>query len=140
MSARRLKRALSENDGEVPHAAEDLGNTIGQALVDGKVGDVWSMATSTFRQRNPREAFVDRWSNALSERGGLTAFEVSNAGRIDLQYVPGLEDVEQSQFVAFLEIVFGTKDVPLDNEKAFAVGVVVLIDEGQIRVGAIHAR
>ncbi len=140
MSARRLKRALSDSDVEVPPVAEDLGNTIAQAFVTGKIADVWSMSTEAFRQRNPREAFVDRWTAAIAERGSFTSFEVSNAGNIDLQYVPGLEDVPQSMFVAFIEIVFATPTVPLDNEKAFTVGAVLLFDDGQLRLGAVHAR
>lgn len=140
MSARRLKRALSESDAEVPPVAEDLGNTIAQSFMTGKIADVWSMSTATFRQRNPQGAFVDRWTQAIAERGGLTEFEVSNAGNIDLQYVPGLEDVPQSMFVAFIEIVFASPTVPLDNEKAFTVGAVLLFDDGQLRLGAVHAR
>jgi hypothetical protein len=140
MSARRLKRALSESEAEMPASAEDLGSTIAQAFVSKNVGDVWGMATATFRERNPREQFVDRWTEAITERGGFTAFEVSNAGSIDLQYVPGLEDVPQSQFVALLEIVFASPSVPLSDEKAFAIGAVLLFDDGQLRIGALHAR
>jgi hypothetical protein len=140
MSARKLKRALSESDTEVPPVAEDIGNTIAQSFVTGKVGDVWSMSTATFRQRNPREAFVERWDEAIKERGGLTGFEVSNAGNIDLQYVPGLEDVPQSQFVAFIEIVFATPTVGLENDEAFTIGAVLLFDDGQLRIGAVHAQ
>ncbi len=140
MSARRLKRALSESEQELPAVAEDLGSTIAQAFVDGKPAEIWGMTTATFRERNPRDAFVERWTQAIAERGGLTAYEVSNAGAIDLQYVPGLEDVPQSQFVAFIEIVFASPTVPLTDEKAFAVGAVLLFDDGQLRVGAVHAR
>lgn len=141
MSARKLKRALSDsNDDELPPIAEDLGGTIATALMTGELGHVHALGTATLRQRTSREAFIDQWSTALGERGKLTGFEVSNAGTIELQYVPGLEDVPQSQFVAFLELVFGTETVPLDDEKAFAIGVVVLFDEGQPRIGAIHVR
>lgn len=140
MSARRLKRALSDSDAEVPPVAEDLGNTLAQSFMTGKIADVWSMSTATFRQRNPQDAFVARWTDAIAERGGLTEFEVSNAGHIDLQYVPGLEDVPQSLFVAFIEIVFASPTVPIDNEKAFTVGAVLLFDDGQLRLGAVHAR
>lgn len=139
MSARRLKRALSESEEDLPEVAEDFGATIAQAFMNGQLGDVWSMGTKQLRERTPRDAFVERWNQAIAERGALKTFEVSNAGYIDLQYVPGLEDVPQHQFVAFLEIVFGTDALPLDNEKAFAVGAVLLFDE-QLRIGAIHAR
>lgn len=140
MSARRLKRALSESENELPAVAEDLGSTVAQAFVSGKPAEVWGMGTATFRERNPKETFVERWTQAITERGGLTEFEVSNAGAIDLQYVPGLEDVPQSQFVAFIEIVFASPTVPLSDEKAFAVGAVLLFDDGQLRIGALHAR
>jgi hypothetical protein len=140
MSARKLKRALSDSDADVPAVAEDLGNTIAQSFVSGNLADIWSMSTATFRQRNTKDAFVSRWNDAIAERGGLTAFEVSNAGNIDLQYVPGLEDVPQSQFVAFIEIVFASPDAPLESEKAFTVGAVLLFDDGQLRIGTIHAR
>jgi hypothetical protein len=140
MSARRLKRALSDSDADVPAVAEDLGNTIAHSFVSGNLADIWSMSTATFRQRNAREAFVARWTDAIAERGGLTEFEVSNAGNIDLQYGPGLEDVPQSQFVAFIEIVFASPTVKIDDEKAFTVGAVLLFDDGQLRIGTIHAR
>jgi len=140
MSARRLKRALSDSDAEVPPHAEDLGNTIAQAFVSGQIADVWGMSTAAFRQRTPREAFVERWTEAIAERGGVTAFEVSNAGNLDLQYFPGPEEVPRSQFVAFIEIVFASPNVPLESEKAFGVGAVLLFDDGQLRIGAIHVR
>jgi hypothetical protein len=140
LSARRLKRALSEGEDEVPGGADDLGNTIAQSFMSGKLGDVWGMSTATFQSRNSREAFIDRWNQAITERGGFTEFEVSNAGNIDLQYVPGLEDVPQSQFVAFIEIVFASPTVPLSDENAFTVGAVLLFDDGQLRIGAIHAQ
>lgn len=140
MSARRLKRAFSESDAGLDPAAEDYGTKIAQAFVAGRLGDVHAMCTPTFQERNPRDRFVDRWRQTIDERRGLTGFEVSNAGHIDLQYIPGLEDVPQSQFAAFVEIVFSAPDVPLDHEAAFAVGVVVLDVDRQLRIGAIHAR
>lgn len=140
MSARRLKRALSDSDDDLPGLAEDLGTTVARAIISGEHGEVYGMTTQTFRARTPRDSFVERWAATVARHGPLTAFEVSNAGRIDLQYVPGLEDVPQELFVAFIEIVFGSQALPLDNENAFAVGVVLLLDDGQLRIGAIHAR
>jgi len=142
MSARKLKRALSADaaDVELPAAAEDFGATIAQQLMSGQIGDVHAMSTHAFRERNPRDSFVERWQSAMSERPGLAKFEISNAGPIELQYIPGLEDIPQTQFVAFIEIVFGSPTVPLEDEKAFAVGVVLLIEDGLLRIGAIHAR
>lgn len=140
MSARRLKRALSEGDDDVPEVANDVGLSIARSFVAGRIGDVWDLGTRQFRERNPRGAFIERWGQALAERGLIQKFEVSNAGAIDLQYVPGLEEVPQSEFVAFLEIVLGTDALPLENEKAFAVGAVLLLEDGNVRLGAVHAR
>ena len=140
MSARRIKRALSEGDTDLPDVANDLGTSIAQSFMSSSIDDVWLAGTRHFRERNPRGPFVDRWSQAIRERGPLRAFDVSNAGAIDLQYVPSLEDVPQSEFVAFVEIVFGTEALPLDNEKAFAVGAVLLLEDGNVRLGALHAR
>lgn len=140
MSARRLKRALSEGDDDVPEVANDVGLSIARSFVAGRIGEVWDLGTRQFRERNPREAFIERWSQALAERGAIQKFEVSNAGAIDLQYVPGLEDTAQAEFVAFVEIVLGTEALPLDNEKAFAVGAVLLLEDGNVRLGALHAR
>jgi hypothetical protein len=140
MSARRLKRALSESDEELPPAAEDLGTTVAQAFIAGRIADIHSMGTAAFQQRTDHDRFVERWRDAIKERGGFTGFELSNAGRIDIEYVPGLEEVPQSQFFAFVEIVFSSPDVPLDHDKAFTIGVVVLHDGGRVRIGAIHAR
>ena len=52
-----------------------------------------------------------------------SGFEVSNAGQIDLGFIPGLEEVPQSSFVAFLEIAFSTPNVPLTADNAFAIHV-----------------
>ena len=70
----------------------------------------------------------------------LTGFEVSNAGEIELHYIPDLEEVPQDQFFAFVELVFSSPDVPLDDERALAIGVVLLRAENGLRIGAIHAR
>ena len=140
MSARKLKRAIAGSEESLPPAAEDFGATVAQAIVDGKLADVLAMGSHGLRQRNPRAGFIERWSTAIADRGGLTSFEVSNAGQIELQYIPGLEDVPQTQFVGYLEIVFASPTVPIEDEKAFAVGVVLLIEDGLLRVGAIHAR
>lgn len=141
MSARKLKRAMSDTDDELPPVADDLGTKIAQAFIAGRLGDLHTMGTSAFRDRTRREAFEQSWREAVERQGGtLTGFEVSNAGAIDLGFIPGLEDVPQTQFVAFVEIVFSTPTHPLDDENAFTVGV-VLLDEGQgAQIGALHAR
>lgn len=140
MSARRLKRALSEGDDDLPQVAEEAGTTIAQAFLAGRFDEIYALCTPLLQSRTDAQRFITRWRDAIAERGGLTAYEVSNAGRIDLQYVPGLEEVDQSQFIAFVELVFSTPTVSLDQDKAFAVGVVLLNHDGVPRIGAIHAR
>lgn len=140
MSARKLKRALSNSDVELPAEAEQAATAIAQAFVAGRVADVYAMTTPGFQQRTEAARFAEEWSKAIAERGPLTGFEVSNAGDIDLHYVPGLEEAPQSDFLAFAEIVFSTPEVPLDQEKAFTVGVVLVAGDGQPRIGAIHVR
>ncbi len=46
----------------------------------------------------------------------------------------------QEEFVAFVEIRFSSIDVPVEDEKAFTIGVVMLDRDDEIRLGAIHAR
>ena len=140
MSARKLKRALSEGDQELPPKAEEIGTAIAQAFVSGKFADVYQRCTPNLQGRTPLPRFVESWEQTVRDRGALTGFEVSNAGAIDLQYIPGLEDVRQDRFFAFVEIVFSTPTVPLDDEKALAVGVVLLASDDGPRIGAIHAR
>jgi hypothetical protein len=140
-SARKIKRALSESDvEELPETASEIGTRIAQAFVAGRFADVHAMGTTFFRERNARTRFEDNWRDAVAERGPLTGFEVNNAGQIDLQYIPGLEDVPQEAFVAFVEIAFSTPEIPLEHDKAFAIGAVLLDDGGDVRLGAIHAR
>lgn len=134
--ARKLKRAISE-----PSTSNEFGTTIAQAFVSGgRFAEIHAMATALFQERNPRDAFCARWREVALERGPFTGYHVSNAGHIDLGYIPGLEEVPQSQFVAFLTIAFSSPNVPLDDDKAFAIGVVLLQDRGVIKIGALHAR
>ena len=134
--ARKLKRAISE-----PSTSNEFGTTIAQAFVSGgRFAEIHAMGNAQFQDKNPREAFCARWRDVALARGPFTGFNVSNAGHIDLGYIPGLEEVPQSQFVAFLTITFSSPSVPLDDDKAFAVGVVLLQDRGVVKIGAIHAR
>jgi len=137
MSARKLKRALSNSEVELTPEADQVATAIAQAFVAGRVADVYALGAPALHQRTDRSRFVEDWAKTIGERGPLTGFEVSNAGEIELHYVPGLEEVPQSEFVAFAEIVFSSPEVPLDHDKAFTVGVVFLAGP---RVGAIHVR
>jgi hypothetical protein len=139
-SARRIKRALSESDQGLSPDAEDLATSVAQAFVSGRFADVYALGTPHLKERTARDRFVDSWRTTVGERGPLTGFKISDAGRIDLHYIPGLEDVPQGQFVAFVELVFSSPEIPLEHESAFVVGVVVLASDGGLRIGAIHTR
>jgi hypothetical protein len=139
-SARKFKRAVTGGDEELPPEADALGNKIAQAFVGGKFADIHALGTPSLQKRSTRDQFVASWRDAIRDRGPFTGFEVANAGQIDLGFIPGLEETPQSQFVAFLEIAFSSPDVPLDDDKAFTVGVVLLDEGGQVRLGALHLR
>jgi hypothetical protein len=139
-SARRIKRALSESDQGLSPDTEDLATSIAQAFVSGRFADVYALGTPHLRERTAPDRFVDSWQASVRDRGPLTGFKISDAGRIDLHYIPGLEDVPQEQFVAFIELVFSSPEVPLEHENAFVVGVVLLASPGGLRIGAIHTR
>ena len=139
-SAKKLKRAVTGGDEELSPEAEKLGERIAQAFVAGRFSDVHALGTPGFQARTPRESFVRTWQDATRERGPLTGFEVNDAGNIDLGFIPGLEEVPQASFVAFLEIAFSTPNVPLTADNAFAIGAILLAEGGTIRLGALHAR
>ena len=139
-SARKIKRALSETDApeELSPEAQAVGDKIAQAFVAGRFADVFEMCMPLLKQKQNGYEFAQSWKNTVPSP--LTGYEVANSGDIDLQYIPGLENVHQDALVAFLEIAFSSPGVPLDDDKAFAIGVVLLDDDGRIGIGAIHAR
>jgi hypothetical protein len=139
-SARKFNRAVTGADEEelIPEAHE-LGNEIGRAFVSGRFADIHDIGTSIL-QSQPREQFVESWQTVVRYRGPFTGFEVANAGKIDLGFIPGLEEVPQSQFVAFLEIAFSSPEIPIEDKQAFTIGVVLLDESGQVRLGALHSR
>jgi hypothetical protein len=139
-SARKFKRAVTGGDAELTPVALELGNTIARAFVAGRFADVHALGTNSFQERTARDQFVARWLDAAQARGPFTSFEVSNAGQIDLGFIPGLEEVSQEQFAAFIEITFSNPTISLDDDKAFAVAVVLLDEGGEVRLGALHAR
>ena len=137
--AKKLKRAVSEGDVELTPDANELAAAIGQAFVAGRFADVRELGTPPFQARNRPDTFVSRWKATVGERV-LTSFSITDAGYIDLAYVPGLEEVEQDDFVGFAQIMFSTPDTKLDDERAFAVAAVLLNHNGKVRLGALHAR
>jgi hypothetical protein len=138
-TARKFKRAVTGGDEvELSPEAHELGQKIAQAIVANRFGDVHAMSTRAVQQRTPRDVFDARWRDAVKERVPFTGFAISDAGEIDLAYIPGLEDTPQEQFVAFLEIAFSTASVPLDDKAAFTVAAVLLDDDGVLRLGALH--
>ncbi len=140
LSARKFKRALTGDDEELSAEHEELGNLVARALVAHKPGDLYAMGSTELREHVDRMQFESQWRDILAGRGALTGFEVSNPGKIDLAFIPGLENVPQERFMVFLEIAFSTPEIRLDDERAFVIGV-VFVDEGGItRLAAIHSR
>lgn len=139
-SARKIKRAVTGGEQELDPRATELGEKIAQAFVAGRFEDVHKMGTPGFQARLGRQPFVERWRDAVRERGTLTGFEISDAGAIDLGFVPGLEDVPQSQFLGFVQIAFSDPQTSLEDERAFTIGAVLVVYEGLPLLGAIHKR
>ena len=137
--AKKLKRAVSEGDAELSPEANQLAVSIGQAFIAGRFGDVHALGTPPFQKRTSREVFEASWRATVANRV-LTGFSITDAGHIDLGYVPGLEEVSQDDFVGFAQITFSTPEVKLEDEKAFAVAAVLLDHDGVVRLGALHAR
>jgi len=140
--ARKVKRALTPThaEEELSPEAQELGEKIGQAFVAGRFADIHAMTTPGFQEHTSRTKFESSWRDATRERGPFTGFEASNVGQIDLGFIPGLEAVPQSQFVAFVEIAFSSPGLALDDKKAFVVGAVLLDHGGAVRIGALHTR
>jgi hypothetical protein len=138
-SARKLKRAVTGGDPELPEGTQKLGDQIALAFVAGELADVYALGTAEVQKREDRDAFVARWKDIVGDRE-LATYEVSDAGQIDLHFIPGLEDTPQDQFLAFLEIAFGTAEVPVEDERAFVLGAVLLDINGDFKLGALHRR
>ena len=116
-----------------------LAVAIGQAFIAGRFGDVHALGTPPFQKRTSRESFEASWRATLGDRV-LTGFTITDAGHIDLAYVPGLEEVSQKDFVGFAQITFSTPEIKLEDDRAFAIAAVMLDHDGKIRLGALHAR
>jgi hypothetical protein len=137
-SARKLKRAVTGGDDELTSDAQEIGTAIAQAFVTNRFADVHALGTEAFQTRTPRDNFASGWAESIGERGPLTGFEISNAGQLEVGYIPGLEEVPQSQFAGFLEIAFSSPGVALDDDRAFTIGAVLLHEDGKVRLGALH--
>ncbi len=139
--SRKIKRAITEGDDtELSPEAEDLAHKIAQAFVAGRFADVYAMGAPNFQEATRRDKFQQSWAEAAEEHRPLTGFRVADHGKIDLGFIPGLEEVPQSQFAAFIEIAFSGIDVPVDDPRAFTVGVVLLDQDGELKIGALHRR
>ena len=139
-SARKFTRAVTGADEELSPVANEVASMVARAFIAGKFEDVHALGTHGFQERTDRARFVTTWADAARARGPFTSFEISSVGNIDLHFIPGLEEVPQSQFRAFVEIRFATPGVTADDDKAFAVAVVILDEDGETRIGALHAR
>ena len=137
-----VKRALTPTapNEELSPETRNLGEKIGQAFVAGRFADVYEMTTPAFQQHTSRAQFESSWRDATRDRGPFTGFEASNVGEIDLGFIPGLEEVPQEQFVAFIEVAFSSPGFKIEDKKAFVVGAVLLDQNGAIRIGALHTR
>jgi hypothetical protein len=138
--ARKFKRAVTGGESEPNPGAHELGEAIAQAFVAGRLADVHAMTTTALQERTACEDFITTWQGTITERGPLTGFDISDIGAIDLGFIPGLEEVPQDQFVAFLELTFSNPTVTLDDANALVVAAVVLDQEGELRIGALHTR
>jgi hypothetical protein len=139
-NVQRLKRAVTGGDDELPLDVRKLGERIARAFVASRFADVYALGTAGFRERLGADTFQQRWRDTVAARGPLTGFDISSSGSIDIGFIPGLEEVPQDDFVAFLQLAFATPTVPLDAENAFVVGAVLLREDGVPRLGALHAR
>ena len=137
--ARKLSRAVTGGGEEPDPQVHALGEEIARAFIAGRFADVHALGTSGFRARNEVERFEARWRDAVADRLPLTGYSVADAGPIDVQFIPGLEDVDQEHFIAFLHLTFSSPEIPLTDERAFVIGAVVLDDGGAPRLGALHA-
>ena len=137
--AKKLTRAVSESDVELSPEANNIATKIGQAFIAGRFGDVHDLGTPPFQKKTSKESFAASWRATVGDRT-LTSFSITDAGHIDLGYVPVLEEVSQDDFVGFAQITFSTPGVKLDDEKAFAIAAVLLDHDGKVRLGALHAR
>lgn len=134
--ARSLKRALSDNDKGLPPELGEVGHEIGRCFIANRFADIHRTAAPVFQQNNELTRFVTRWRDAVAGVAPFTSFAVSNAGNIELAFVPSLEDIPQKQFAGFLEITFANPT----QEDAFTIGAVLIAQGGKVLVAALHAR
>ncbi len=138
--AKKLKRAVSDDEPELTPEANEVAVAIGQAFIAGRFGDIYARGTQALQQRNTsRDVFESRWRATVGDRT-LTSFSITDAGFIELAFIPGLEEASQDDFVGMAEITFSTPEVAFDDDKAFAVAAVLLDQGGRVVLGAIHAR
>lgn len=137
--AKKLSRAMTDSDVELTPEANELAVAIGQAFIAGRFADIHALGTPPFQQRASAESFAASWRATVGGRT-LTGFSVSDAGDIDLAFIPGLEEVSQDDFAGFAQITFSTPEATLEDERAFAIAAVLLDHDGRIRLGALHAR
>jgi len=138
--ARKFKRAVTGGKDDLGEAEQEVAAQLGRAFVAGRFRDVHAMGTPALRERTALEQFETRWRSAARDHLPLTGFVVADAGPIELGFIPGLEDVPQERFAAFLEIEFSSPKTAFGADGAFVVGCVLLHDDGTLRIGAIHTQ
>ena len=138
--ARKFKRAVTGGGDELGPDEQELGARIGRAFVAGRFRDVHAMCTPALQQRVASEQFETRWRSAAQDHLPFTSFAIANAGHIELAFIPGLEEVPQDQFAAFLEIQFSSPRAARGSDDVFVVGCVLLQRDGKLEIGAIHTQ
>jgi hypothetical protein len=137
--AKKISRAVTESDVELSPEANELAVAIAQAFIAGRFADIHALGTPPFQSRTNADAFAATWRATVGDRT-LTGFSVTDAGHIDLAFIPGLEEVSQDDFAGFAQISFSTPGAKLEDERAFAIAAVLLDHDGRVRLGALHAR
>lgn len=136
--ARKFKRAVTGGDDELSAELHEFADRIARAFIGNKFEDLHALGTEGFQHRTGRAQFAASWRDAVKGRLPLTGFSVADAGPIEIGFIPGLEEVPQEQFLAFVRITFSSPNVSLDDERAFVVGAVLLDEGGLTRIGALH--
>ena len=136
----RRARALSEGDATLPPEVEALCNNLALAFVGGRFADAYALTATNLQQRQSRDRFEAAWRDASRDHGPFTGFGIANLGKIDLAFIPGLEDVPQAKFMAFVELTFSTAERTIEDDKAFTLAAVLLDQAGEPRIGDLHTR
>ena len=133
------RRSLAELEAELPRPVAVLCTRLAEAFVAGDLDAGYDLLGRVAQSRIARNEFITQWRGKLDEVGKLVAYEPSNVGTIQLSMIKPLATIPQEDFVAFVEILFGTEERPIDDEEAFTLRAVVLRDGPDIAIGHLYA-